>query len=133
MAEPDSDVPVVRLRTGIFWRKDGILYGESLKDAEETLTDAKEQLMHQREMLIDGKAMPFVMDIRLARSLSRDARNYFASDEAREIFSATALIIGSPLSRTMGNFFLGLNRTRMPTRLFTSTTDAVAWLRTSPK
>jgi hypothetical protein len=133
MAEPDSDVPVVRLRTGIFWRKEGILYGESLKDAEETLTDAREQLMHQRGMLIDSKAMPFVMDIRLARSLSRDARTYFAGEEAHEVFSATALIIDSPLSRTLGNFFLGLNRTRMPTRLFTSTPDGVAWLRTDPK
>jgi len=133
MTEPESDVPVVRLRTGFFWRRDGVLYGESLEDAEETLADAKEQLMHQRGMLIGGKAMPFVMDIRHARSLSRDARAYFASEEAREIFSATALIIGSPLSRTLGNFFLGLNRTRMPTRLFTSTPDALAWLRTDPK
>jgi hypothetical protein len=133
MADPDSDVPVVRLRTGVFWRKDGILFGESYKDAEETLTDAKEQLVAQRPMLVDGKAMPFVMDIRQARGLSRDARNYFASEEAREVFSATALIIGSPLSRALGNFFLGLNRTRMPTRLFTSVDAGIAWLRSTPR
>jgi hypothetical protein len=44
------------------------------------------------------------------------------------VFSATALIISSPLSRAIGNFFLGLNRTSMPTRLFTSEADALAWL-----
>jgi hypothetical protein len=118
----------VRLRTGRFWRQDDILRGECFEDAEETLDDAKEQLAHQRKM-IDGKPLPFLMDIRLVRSLSRDARAYFASAEAAQVFRATALLVSSPLSRAIGNFFLGLNRAQMPTRLFTSESEALVWLR----
>jgi hypothetical protein len=117
----------ITLRTGRFWREGSVLRGECFDAAEETLDDAKEQLVHQRKML-DGRPLPFLMDIRRVRSLSRDARAYFASPAAAEVFSATALIISSPLSRAIGNFFLGLNRTSMPTRLFTSEADALAWL-----
>jgi hypothetical protein len=117
----------VSLRTGRFWRDGGVLRGECFDAAEETIADAKEQLARQREML-DGKPLPFLMDIRRVRSLSRDARAFFASAEAAEVFAATALLIASPLSRAIGNFFLGLNRPSMPTRLFTSERDALAWL-----
>jgi hypothetical protein len=120
----------VRLRTGRFWKQDGILRGECFQGAEETLEDAKEQLVHQRKM-IAGTPLPFLMDIRGVRSLSREARAYFASAEAAQVFQATALIVSSPLSRAIGNFFLGLNRAQMPTRLFTTEADALAWLRAS--
>jgi hypothetical protein len=117
----------VTLRTGRFWKEGGILRGRCFDAAEETLADAKEQVLHQRAM-IDGKPRPFLMDIRQVRSLSRDARSYFASPEAAQVFSATALVVSSPLSRAVGNFFLGLNKPSMPTRLFTSEADALAWL-----
>ena len=82
--------------------------------------DAEEQTREQRPMAAAG-ARPFLMDISRVRSLSRDARNHFAhSDGVREIFSCVALVVGSPLSRAVGNFFIGLNKPGMPTRLFTS-------------
>jgi hypothetical protein len=118
----------VRLRTGTFWREDGILHGVCFDGAEETLEDAKEQIVAQRKM-IDGEPLPFLMDIRPVRSLSREARAYFASAESAAVFRATALLVSSPLSRAVGNFFLGLNRPVMPTRLFTSEEEAMAWLR----
>jgi hypothetical protein len=118
----------VKLRTGTFWREAGILRGECFEGAEETLEDAKEQIVVQRKML-DGKPLPFLMDIRRVRSLSRESRAYFAGAESAEVFRATALLVASPLSRAIGNFFLGLNRAQMPTRLFTSEDEALAWLR----
>jgi len=35
----------------------------------------------------------------------------------------------SPLSRAVGNIFLGVNRPLVPCRLFTSEPQALAWLR----
>jgi hypothetical protein len=118
----------VRLRTGTFWKEDGVLRGECFEGVEETLEDAKEQIALQRKML-DGTRLPFLMDIRRVRSLSLEARAYFAGVESAQVFRATALLVSSPLSRAIGNFFLGLNRAQMPTRLFTSEDEALAWLR----
>ena len=90
----------VTLRTGRFWLdEEGFLRGECFEGAEETLVDAEQQVREQRTMT-SGLARPFLMDISRVRSLSRDARNYFAhSAPAREIFSCVALVVGSPLSR----------------------------------
>jgi hypothetical protein len=120
----------VTLRTGRFWLdEEGFLRGECFEGAEETLVDAEEQVREQRTMT-SGHARPFLMDISRVRSLSRDARNYFArSAPAREVFSCVALVVGSPLSRAVGHFFIGLNKPEMPTRLFTSETEALTWLR----
>src|SRR4051794_4096004 len=118
----------VTLRSGRYWKQDGILRGESADGVEASRADAEEQLKHQRTML-EGKPLPFLMDIRRARGLSRDARTLFASAEAAEVFAATALLIGSPLTRALGNFFLGLNKPKMETRLFTDEQEALAWLR----
>jgi len=40
-----------------------------------------------------------------------------------------ALLIASPLSRVLGNFYLRINRPETPTRLFSSEEEAGAWLR----
>jgi hypothetical protein len=39
-----------------------------------------------------------------------------------------ALLVGSPVTRVIGNFFIGLNKPRWPVRLFRSESDALAWL-----
>jgi hypothetical protein len=120
----------VTLRTGRFWLDDeGFLRGECFEGAEETLADAEEQIRQQRTMG-DGTRRPFLMNISRVRSLSREARSYFSnSDASLEVFSCTALVVGSPLSRAVGNFFIGLNKPRMTTRLFTSEEEGLAWLR----
>ena len=67
---------------GRFWLdEEGFLRGECFEGAEETLVDAEEQLREQRAMA-GGRARPFLMDISRVRSLSREARNYFAQSAA---------------------------------------------------
>jgi hypothetical protein len=42
--------------------------------------------------------------------------------------SAVAIVVDTPLTRTMGNFFLAVNKPVAPTRLFEDEGSAVAWL-----
>lgn len=63
--------------------------------------------------------------------MKKEARDYYALGGSREgMESAVALIVKSPLSRAIGNFFLGLNKTPLPTKLFTSENHAITWLKT---
>jgi hypothetical protein len=39
------------------------------------------------------------------------------------------IVIGNPLSRMMGTFFINVNKPKAPTRLFDDEATAVAWLR----
>jgi hypothetical protein len=41
---------------------------------------------------------------------------------------AFAILIDSSVSRVVGNFFLGINKPAVPTKLFTNEKEAVKWL-----
>lgn len=79
--------------------------------------------------LTGNSRMPILVDMRGVRSQSREARDYFGGADTETTSLAVALLIGSPVSRVLANFFLRLNnKQRYPIRLFTEEESAVAWL-----
>lgn len=66
------------------------------------------------------------MDLREVDSIDRPAREYFMDQSAS--YYAVALVIGSPSTKMLANFFLGLKRGSIPVKMFTDEADAVAWL-----
>ncbi len=117
-----------RTRTCAFW-VDEIIHAQFLDGAEVTLADAQENL-ETTAGLGAGRRPPVLVDLRAIRAQSAEARALFAGPAATSVCRAVALLIGSPLSRVLGNFYLGFNRPETPTRLFTSEDEARAWLRT---
>ncbi len=73
---------------------------------------------------------PVVMDLRSIRSMDRDARAYYAGPEVAARTPAAALLVGNPLTRVIGNFFLGLNKAEHTLKLFGDEPAAVEWCRT---
>ena len=106
---------------------DGIVRAELLPHIDVDHADAVEAV-GAIATLSGGKRVPVLVDLRRVKSMSREARTYFSGVETSRTESAAALLVGSPLTRAIGNFFLGLNRPCFPTRLFTSEEDALAWL-----
>ena len=92
------------------------------------LTDAKD-VIRAVGSLCGGVRRPVLVDLRELRSMSRDCRKYFAGPETAATEAAAALLVVSPIARAIGNFFMGLNKPLLPTRLFTSEDDALTWLR----
>jgi len=108
---------------------DDILRVEVLQNAEMTLDDAKESNAVCME-LSGGRRLPRLCDYRGIRSQDRACRAYYASEETAATCLVCAIVISSPVSRVIGNFYMGLNKPVTPTRLFTSESAAVEWLRT---
>ena len=96
--------------------------------AEVTLDDAHE-VMAAYHKVRKGTKMPLLVDTQKMKSLDRGARHYFAGEEAAECASAAAIIVGTPVSKVLGNFYLGLSNPHLPSRLFTSEDEALAWLK----
>lgn len=72
---------------------------------------------------------PTLADIRNVRKIDTEARHAFSSGEInRSMVSRIALLTGSPMTRMIGNFFLGMNRPSFPTRLFSDEAAARQWL-----
>ena len=106
----------------------GIGHVTFLPDTTITLTAAREYI-EAAARLCKGKSVPVLIDIRNVRSGDREARQYLASEEVARITKASAVLVSSPVTRILGNFFKGLNKPPYPVELFTSESDALEWLR----
>lgn len=99
------------------------------RGAEMTLTDAKEALAATAH-LSQGRRLPVLVDSRGIKSQSKQARDLFGSEEAAAVCASVALLVGTPVSRVIGNFFLRRMSQPIPTQLFTEEASAIQWLRT---
>jgi hypothetical protein len=90
--------------------------------------EAARKCVEMRKDFSEGRSYPLLVDMRELESVSREAREYMA-DEGASLVTAGALLISSPVTRTIGNIFLMLNRPRVPGRLFNSKAAALAWLK----
>ena len=79
--------------------------------------------------LFTTKKFPLLIDARGIRSMTREGREYFSTRGRDTNTLAFGIIIKSPISRSIGNFFLGLNKPAVPTRLFDNEENAVKWLK----
>jgi hypothetical protein len=77
--------------------------------------------------LTDGRRSPLLVDVHDAGTQDRPARVEFV--RRGDLVSAVALVVATPLSRIMGNFFLDVSKPMAPTKLFDDETSALAWLR----
>ena len=114
----------------LYWDTDeNIVWGE-LDSTPQTLQTAEENIEAQariRDAL--GKEMTRVLiDMRQTTRITRQARNHYAGKRTASIQRATALLVASPLSATIANFFMGLNKPLSPTRMFTNEKEAIDWL-----
>lgn len=79
--------------------------------------------------IFNGKKLPVLVDMRKAKGASTACRKLFQGKEIAKYQSACALIVDSPFTNLLGNFFLGLNKTEFPTRLFSDSDKAQDWLK----
>ena len=107
---------------------EGIITVRVRAGAAQTIADAEANLAAALQ-LRNGQRRPILVDISRAVPLDAEVRRYY-SGPVLQGFSALALLIhASPLGRMIGNVYLRIANTAIPTRLFTSEDSAVAWLR----
>lgn len=76
-----------------------------------------------------GEKVLSIVNITNVKSIEQKARQYYSSPEAERAYKTVALIVGSPVSKMLGNFFIGLNKPKVPLKLFNSEEEGVAWLK----
>jgi hypothetical protein len=74
----------------------------------------------------NGRRRPLMVDMRDTGPQDRRTRAEWSSRS--DLQSAVALIVGTPLSRMMGNLLLRVNKSPFPIRLYDNEAAAVAWL-----
>lgn len=108
--------------------EDKILHTDCVPGTVMTLEDGLESTRISAEM-VNFEPRPLLCDLTNVVKMTQECRQHFAGPEHAKTFTKAALIVTSPLSKLIGNFFLGLNKPLKPTRLFTSKDEGLKWLK----
>ncbi|MEQ9307419.1 MAG: hypothetical protein RJQ14_26130 [Marinoscillum sp.] len=116
----ENDYAIFRVVEGImhFTYKDGTVLD----------LNASRQVVGDRLKVQGDLSYPVVCDIRGLKGIDKEARDYLAKEGSEQV-QAVALIIDSPARKLMSNFYLAVNKPLVPTKLFTSEDEAVAFLK----
>jgi hypothetical protein len=119
----------IEINTFFTWMgEDGICRTVTKPMAEIDLEDAIENTIVVTG-LYAGKKFPLLVDSRNIKSMTREARQHFSTNGRETKLTSFAILVKSPLSKVIGNFFMGLNKPQVPARLFDNESDAIDWLK----
>jgi hypothetical protein len=120
---------VIETRVFRTWvSKEGILCTEVKDGAEITIEDAWENTEAVYKLVSPDSSLPILVNLKNIKSISKEARDYFSLRNRNSAVNAMGLLIKSPLSTIIGNFFIGLNKPVVPTKLFYTEKKAISWL-----
>ena len=103
---------------------DGILRIVNKPGVVVSIDDVEENIVWVSGLL-SGRKVPALIDVRQTRYIERKARLRLSK---LRMLRAEAVVIESAVSTMIGNFFMGINRLSVPSKLFTCEADALAWL-----
>ena len=111
----------------LFLDERDIVHVTALPGVEETLDQAKASV-EAIWQVAEAQRRPLLLDMRQIKAQKREVRDYYASQEAAQKYRAVAILVGSPISKVIGNIFLGIGKLPVPTKLFSSDQEALVWL-----
>jgi hypothetical protein len=114
-----------------FWIEDGILYFVYKQGIKMNLEAAK-RIVADRLKVQKGVSFPVFCDMKGVKDSDKPGRDYLAK-EGSELVTAVAVMIDSPVTRIMLNFYLNINGPITPTRMFTEKDKALEYLATFKK
>lgn len=109
-----------------FWVEGDILYFVYKPNVVLTLEAAK-TIVADRVTVQKGKPYRVFCDLRGLKEANKAARDYLAK-EGSHLVEAVAMLIASPVTKIIMNFYLNISRPTTPTKMFTDKAEALVYL-----
>lgn len=106
--------------------QDGVARTLVKKDAEIQLNDAR-QNSDVVNSLQEKAGFPLIVETTNIKSITKEARDYLSIQNRETKITAIAIVRKSLIGNMVGNFFIGLNKPSVPTKLFNSEKEALKW------
>lgn len=114
--------------SGYVWLdEDGVIIAVAESHDIHTLQHAIENTEINKKVS-GGTPRPFLIDMNRVKTMSREARAYYAGPEPLQAVTAVAILTNSAVGKMVANFFLSLTKPKVPTMLFTDFSEAKKWL-----
>jgi hypothetical protein len=110
-----------------FWTEDDILFFIYKPGIVMNLEAAK-LVVADRISIQKSTPYPVLCDMRGIKDSDKPARDYLAK-EGSTLVKAVAVLIESPVTKIMANFYLTISRPTVPTKMFTDKAQALEFLK----
>ncbi len=110
---------------------DKILKIDFLPKSDIDVNDAKEIVRIAGELSGSIKHVNLV-DMRKMTFINNEARKHFAQQDKSTVY-AIGVVINSKVQRSLVNLYFKFNQPIIPTKMFDTPEDAIAWLKTQIK
>src|SRR5262245_47339667 len=115
-------------RTAAIVLTEGVVTVRVRPGAQQTVADAQANIEAALTEAA-GRRSPILVDITVALTLDAEVRRYYSGTVLIDGFTAMALLVkANPLGRMIGNIYLRVANTLIPTRLFNDEPAAREWL-----
>jgi len=112
----------------VFLREDGIIEVKFKDDVLLELEDCEELLFHYGK-LSAGKKVPILHLIGKYMNITKEAREFSASEEGLKYSIAEAFVFDSVLHQIIANYYLKVDKPSVPTKFFKTKTEGEIWLK----
>lgn len=109
-----------------FWIENDILYF-IYKPATRLDLEATRKIVTDRKMFQKNASYLVFCDARGLKEADKASRDYLAK-EGSDLVIAVGVLIDSPVTRILTNFYLAISKPLTPTKLFTDKNEAIAYL-----
>ena len=106
--------------------EDGIIVA-TWKINEADLTTAK-KMVATRLVATNGQKYPFLIKMKTFRESTKEAREFYASEDISKTMIACAVQVDSIIESFIANFFIAVNKPKTNFKIFNSETKAKKWL-----
>jgi hypothetical protein len=90
--------------------------------------EAARQIVKDRICFVDNQKMAAMIITGKLVSMDKPARDYLASAEGTQGLLACAIVVKSHFSSFLGNYFMNVNKTSIPVKIFSDPAKAQIWL-----
>lgn len=104
----------------------GIMFGRFKVDY--ITYDIAVNAVKQRCLFSKTKEYPFIIHIESVKKITKEARDYLASEEGCKRVTHSAIIVNNYITKIIGNFFISISKPIIPTKLFNNKEDAISWI-----
>jgi len=109
------------------WIEDGILFCK-YKEGSRINIEAAKTIVDMKLSLLNGSKLPCYCDITGLKEADKMARDFIAK-RIDSFLTKLALVAGNTVSRIIGDFFIGLDKPKIETKIFTDKQSALEFLK----
>jgi hypothetical protein len=126
---PPEGAHIVDTGVAQWWIEDGVVCTRNYTAGTVTADHVRAGFAAAKQ-LSGGRRCPMVAETGRLDGSTREARDALAGKEAAAVYLGMAVLVDSPVARTLMNLFVRVSPPPFEVRVFTAADEARAWART---